>query len=251
MSQPSALSFAYSLYRFHTWKTHVNADLRQLHQALAETTQKFAYLNATFISDPNLREQQHAHVFEVETHHPPNPPPIPPRAVSHDWGSNAGVFSLYKGLPFFSSECQGWVELRAGERIKGEEFFQSQMWEYEPPSLVSIQSQGDLVTLPPRAELERCLTIFHFTGLSTFFPVIEVGTLPSMIDAVYNRMANVDVYACVYALVTFAAGYMEEAPSSMDFEACEGKVRLVIPILLLQRPTVESLQTMLILVREL
>lgn len=195
--------------------------------------------------DTNQDMYERHNEFGPDIHSAPYEHPANAETLPFQRGAHSGVFSLYRGLPFFSAECQEWVKLRAGEEIRMDEYFQSQMEDAAP---MGRQGQGDMWDLPPRAQLDHCLDLFHLTRLSRVFPVIEAGTLPLIIDSLYNASSDADTRACAYALITFVAAFTANASLVMDLEACNNKLQLLIHGLLLQRPTVASLQTMLIMV---
>jgi hypothetical protein len=166
-------------------------------------------------------------------------------------GGYSCIFSLYKGLPFSSAECQEWVKSRTGEGIKMDEYFQSQMGEYEPFSSMSTQSHGGTWELPSRVELDHSLEVLTSMGILKVFPVIESGNLSDTIDPLYADTARADTRACGYALIAFVAGFTEDPTLRTKLEASNEKLQPLIPGIILQRPTIAGLKTMVIMVRPL
>ncbi|KOC14599.1 hypothetical protein AFLA70_521g000751 [Aspergillus flavus AF70] len=223
--------------------------LRRLQDTLVDTTQSIARLTAeytTYTSHNVQGEYEGFDNFEAEAS-APYVSPIPLNFGPRQHGFDLGLFSLYKGLPFFSPECQRWVKLCTGESIDVNQLFHSQAEDYYPSCSVVLQSPGGLGTLPPRSELDLCLRLFYSTELSRVFPVVEVTAIPVMVNAIYSETATVDIIACIYALITFITGFTEGTSFSIDPQRCEAQVRLLIPDLLLHSPTMASLQTMLLM----
>jgi hypothetical protein len=241
-------SFIYSCLRYQSWKNDAGEILGRLQKALVETSQTIAGLTAEY-TDHNIQEGDRGFRDFRANEYSTYASQVPLEVGSQEHGLDVGLPSLYKGLPFFSLECQTWVRSRAGESVDVNTLFHCPGEDYDPRCLESSKSSGALRILSPRSELERCLETFYSAEISRVFPVVQVSTLPSMVDAIYNQTATADIFSCIYALITFITGFSEDASFSLGPEVCEAHVRVLIPDLLLQGPTMASLQTMLLMVK--
>lgn len=153
--------------------------------------------------------------------------------------------SLCKSI--LSPSCQKWVERCTVERTWGIILPEFPVHPHYP----NVDSKAVMIEgreLLPRALVQKCLHLHTTSQIGLSFPIIDPIRFQATIHDFFKGEASSASVACIFAFAAFIASHFPEISLLLDLERCDLVARSFIPEILSQPPSLESLQTVLLLV---
>lgn len=174
-------------------------------------------------------------------------------------GRGLEQISSYNGIPFFSSRGQQWVQSRTGESVVLDQFHDtSPPWQKKRSSWQS-PSQRNPIELPDRSILEKYLAIYEASAVCLVFPLVDPTLFPKTISLAYLQSqaqysnSNASRKASIFAFLAFCSIInLEKVPqATVNSEEYAAEVQRLLPEVMHEIPTLDGLQSLLMLVSPL
>ncbi|KAL2870733.1 putative C6 transcription factor [Aspergillus lucknowensis] len=200
----------------------------------------------------------------------PSPPGLVQSTTSssvplHFAGKELGVISLFTGIPFILPEGQEWVQSRTGQKLAFDKFTLLRApWEKQQPlfpndMLMQLQNPHSF-DLPDRHTIEANFRIYRTSLMQRVFPVVDPVLFWTTIRSAYKERsaesdrAKVSTKACIFAFAAFVLVLCKPClvnfgrePERLDKDACLAKARFLLCQVLQEPPTLDGLQTVVML----
>ncbi|KAE8356959.1 Zn(II)2Cys6 transcription factor [Aspergillus coremiiformis] len=184
----------------------------------------------------------------------------------HFAGRELSVVSLLTGIPLLLPEGQEWVQSRTGQAVDVEKLSPTRPpWEKQRAlnsyALANDLKMGAAFDLPDRAVLEAHLERYRISLMQSVFPIVNPALFQETIDAVYRQAQPDSCHAqaiskgCIFAFLAFSSLIMAPCsapevqilPPPVDGERYFMKAHSMVPQILQGTPTLDGVQTVVIL----
>ncbi|KAL2841848.1 hypothetical protein BJY01DRAFT_217073 [Aspergillus pseudoustus] len=161
------------------------------------------------------------------------------------------VASLRSSL--FSPAVQHWLLTQNHKTLSFPTFHKRVMrtvWTRWPLSLPQLSKEAQssvLSVLPERGVLDQCRQIYSATLFRAIFPVVDPDRFRTLVDSLYasRDTSSPSTTACVFIFTAFIARHA--SLRSVDSRVYAQKVLTLVPALMLEDPSIEGLETLIML----